>query len=417
MSPLNIAIIGGGPAGLTLANLLISPNITVTVFERNISPTARTTKGGTLDLHQDTGLAAIDEAGLRPAFDSVARSDPASAAMVIADRTGKRMLDFSPGVDASDDGSNSRPEIDRGALQTLLLSSLPESTIHWGTHLRSITPTGTLIFSSGTEEPTAGKYDLVIGADGARSKVRAHISPSTSPVFSGITGMELHITSPDTLHPEIARAVGHGLFKSSGGGRALAGQRVANGDIMVYAFSRSSAPSDPQDLIDSFGGDLQRTQAALQQRFVDSGYSEALCAWIGAADPQTIRTWPLYEYELPDGHVYEHKPGWTLVGDAAHVMTPFAGEGVNAGMRSALELARRLKAAAAAVVEGDAAARAEAVDEAVRGYEQEMFARMRKVMGKTMYAKKANFSENSPQTVVDMMNALMAGAPPPNLGA
>ncbi|KAG6812446.1 hypothetical protein H0H92_002813 [Tricholoma furcatifolium] len=413
MSPVNIAIVGGGPAGLTLANLLLSPpspDITVTVFERDASPSSRTTKGGTLDLHVDTGLAAIDDAGLRPAFNSVARSDIASASMVITDRTGNRYLDISPG--SNEEGTNVRPEIDRGALQTLLLSSLPESTIRWGSHLRSITPSGTLVFASGAEEPTAGKYDLIVGADGAWSKVRAHISPSTRPVFSGITGMELHITSPDTLHPEIARAVGHGLFKSSGGGRSIVGQRIANGDIMVYAFSRTNTPSDPQDLIDSCGGDLQRTQEALQKRFADSGFSAEMCALLGAADPKTIRAWPLYEFELPDGHVYEHRQGWTLIGDAAHVMTSFIGEGVNAAMRSALELARRLKRAV--TIEGDAHARARAVDEAVQGYEKEMFDRMRKVMGLTMRAKKAYFSDDAPQSVVDMMNEVMAGGLPSN---
>jgi 2-polyprenyl-6-methoxyphenol hydroxylase-like FAD-dependent oxidoreductase len=63
--PLKIAIIGAGPSGCTLALLLLQSSlpISITIFESESSPNIRS-QGGTLDLHKDTGLAAIRDLGL-----------------------------------------------------------------------------------------------------------------------------------------------------------------------------------------------------------------------------------------------------------------------------------------------------------------------------------------------------------------
>ncbi|KAG6857503.1 hypothetical protein H0H87_002128 [Tephrocybe sp. NHM501043] len=403
MPALNIAIIGGGPAGLTLANLLLaSPTsnpITVTIFERDASASSRITKGGTLDLHADTGLAALDAAGLRPAFDARARYDPRSGAVIFTDCQGKIVLNHGNG-----DEVNARPEIDREDLKTLLLDALPEGTIRWGARVSSITSDGTLVFdASGKEEPTFGKYDLVVGAEGAWSKVRAHIT-ETRPVFSGISGFELHILKPDESHPNIADKVGHGLFFTLGSEKMLVGHRLGNGAIMLYAMSKTEGPEDPQALIDSCGGDLDRAKKLVKKRFDDAGWAPELSAWVDAADSETLRAWPLYEFILPDGHVYTHRPGWTVVGDAAHVMTPYAGEGVNAGMRDALELAKRLRKAADAED-------AEVLDNLVKDYEEEMFARAREVMTETYRNKLGMFDEHAPESMVERMKEMMSGPP------
>jgi 2-polyprenyl-6-methoxyphenol hydroxylase-like FAD-dependent oxidoreductase len=76
MASLNIAIVGAGPAGCTLARLLQRSEtpIQVTIFEREASPDART-QGGTLDLHTETGIAALKKAELYDEFLKLSRFD------------------------------------------------------------------------------------------------------------------------------------------------------------------------------------------------------------------------------------------------------------------------------------------------------------------------------------------------------
>ncbi|KAG6849622.1 hypothetical protein H0H93_006831 [Arthromyces matolae] len=401
MSPLNIAIVGAGPSGLTLANLLVSKDINVTIFERDVSPTSRPTKGGTLDLHVDTGLAAIEAAGLHDAFYAIARSDIASSVSVFADREGNAHMTMSGGADEG----NTRPEIDRDDLRKLLLEALPDTlTVRWGSRITSVTPDGTLVFSDGTEEPTSGKYDLVIGAEGTWSKVRAHIT-DTQPVFSGSSGFELQIPNPK-LYPEIDQKIGNGIFFTMGAELSLTGQRLGTGAIMIYAFKRSDGPNDLQNIIDGCGGDLLKVKDEIMKLYADAGWSPDILEWIKVADPQTLRAWPLYEYSLPDGHVFVHKRGWTVIGDAAHVMTPFAGEGVNAAMRDSLELAKHIKEA----VGVDEASRSEALDKAVEEYEKAMFERSREVMEETMRNKHAFLDKDAPHPMIEAFKQMMSAA-------
>src|SRR5690349_4686979 len=62
-----IAIVGGGPGGLTLARLLQMNGAEVKVYERDLNKNARV-QGATLDLHDDSGLKALEKAGLMDAF-------------------------------------------------------------------------------------------------------------------------------------------------------------------------------------------------------------------------------------------------------------------------------------------------------------------------------------------------------------
>ncbi|MBT0536718.1 FAD-dependent monooxygenase, partial [Riemerella anatipestifer] len=63
LSDKNVAIIGGGPVGLTMAKLLQQNGVDATVYERDKDRDARIF-GGTLDLHRDSGQEAMKRAGL-----------------------------------------------------------------------------------------------------------------------------------------------------------------------------------------------------------------------------------------------------------------------------------------------------------------------------------------------------------------
>src|ERR1700712_424240 len=135
--PPHIAIIGAGPAGLTLARLLhVSQHpLTFTVFERDASASSRTQQGGTLDLHADTGLAALRKCGLWEEFQRHARYE--GEELIMADKNAT-VLAHKLG-DGKGEGDGDRPEIDRERLKEILLESVAGECIKWDRHLKEVT--------------------------------------------------------------------------------------------------------------------------------------------------------------------------------------------------------------------------------------------------------------------------------------
>jgi 2-polyprenyl-6-methoxyphenol hydroxylase-like FAD-dependent oxidoreductase len=173
-----IAIIGVGPTGLTLARLLHVSDMRVdlTLYERDASRTSRLDQGGTLDLHTDTGLAAIRRCGFWDSFRKYARYD--GQEFIVADKNGTELV-YMRGVA----GPFDRPEIDRQRLKENLLESVPDRCVRWGRHMREVKEEGTLRFDGRKEMD--GPFDLIVGVDGAWSKVRGKAEWAQAGLFWG----------------------------------------------------------------------------------------------------------------------------------------------------------------------------------------------------------------------------------------
>lgn len=109
--------------------------------------------------------------------------------------------------DKADDGTGGRPEVQRGELRQMLLDSLPAGTVRWG-HKGS----GTRALGEGRHEVTfagggAVVTSLLVGADGAWSRVRPLLSTAT-PEYIGKSVVETYLFEADTRHPAVAKAVG-----------------------------------------------------------------------------------------------------------------------------------------------------------------------------------------------------------------
>ena len=329
-----IGIVGAGPGGLTLARILHIHGIRASIFEREPHSAARS-QGGSLDMHVESGQHAIECAGLTTEFKRIARYEDQE--FRVYDQQGN--LQF---IDESNDGN--RPEVDRGHLRQMLLDSLPDGMIRWGHELSSVNThedgTSELLFKNGVSET----FDLVVGADGAWSRIRPLLSDA-KPVYSGVMFAELGIPAADVKHPELARLVGHGMMFALGDSKAIIGHRDANAHIGIYAGLRTSEDWHAIDV------------AEIAAEF--SGWSDHLLQLIHASS-ERIAPRPIYA--LPVGHRWENRAGVTLLGDAAHLMSPFSGEGANLAMLDGAELALGL------VAEQD-------WREAVRQYEVKMLAR------------------------------------------
>jgi 2-polyprenyl-6-methoxyphenol hydroxylase-like FAD-dependent oxidoreductase len=227
-----IAIIGGGPGGLTLARVLSTRGIAATVFELDEHALARP-QGGTLDLHEGSGLLALRHAGLAAGFKALARYE---------DQEG-RIYDTSGALRFADVSSidRDRPEIDRTQLRDLLIKSLPTATIRWGSKVRAVSALAAGRHRVSGDKGPLGDFDLVVGADGAWSIVRPLVSPM-QPSYGGVTFIELGIDDVDRSHPEVASFVGHGkasVHGDDGRGTAAASSRSAT----ATATSASTCPS------------------------------------------------------------------------------------------------------------------------------------------------------------------------------
>lgn len=350
MTAPRIGIIGGGPGGLTVARILHLGGIKATVFEGEALSSARP-QGWSLDLHPETGQYALEQAGLMEEFKRIARYEDQETR--VYDKGGALL--FQDGDGATGD----RPEVDRGHLRRLLLDSLPEGIVRWD-HKLSATPVmqgdGSLelVFRNGVRD----RFDLVIGADGAWSRLRPLLSEA-QPLYSGVTFFELGMADVDRKHPEIAALVGHGLMFALGDQKALIAHRDADAHVGFYAGLRV-----PEDWLRGGALDLSSGETirfGLLQLF--EGWSQELRRLLHEADDAVT---PRQIFALPVGHRWEHRKGVTLLGDAAHLMSPFSGEGANLAMRDGADLALAL---AAAVTSGSS------WDEAVRSYEEMMFAR------------------------------------------
>ncbi|MEV7390850.1 NAD(P)/FAD-dependent oxidoreductase [Streptomyces sp. NPDC091215] len=335
-----IAVVGGGPAGLTFARVLHRHGYPVAILERDPGPDARP-PGGALDLHEGLGQRALDKAGLLAEFQALSR--PEGQAMRILDTDGTVLRDWHP---RPDDRAN--PEIDRGQLRDLLLGPLD---VRWGQGVTRVVPgarDGVLVhFDDGRQET----FDLVVGADGAWSRIRPAVSPVT-PHYTGVTTVETSLDDVDTRHPDLARLIGDGSVAVYGVNRKLVAQRNSGGHAKVYAQFR--APLDWHSDLDL--ADAEAVRASLLALF--DGWAAPVLDLLRQGTAFVHR--PLYV--LPVSHTWTHVPGVTLLGDAAHLMPPL-GAGANLAMLEGAELAESLAAGS-----GD-------LDDTVRAFEEQMWAR------------------------------------------
>lgn len=399
-----IAIIGAGPVALTLANILQNNNIPFTIYEASSSVR---TQGGSLDLHPSSGQLALKEAGLWDAFTQLSR--PESDVQKIVALDGEVLWDGNT-TDKQDkkeeERFEGRPEIDRRALVELLVGNLDADAIVFGKKVKQIiTASPTSSFSSDaneceaihsllfTDATTAGPFPLIIGCDGAWSPTRAFLSP-TKPTYSGISMAcaSIAVAAPNSW---LSEYVGAGTMFSFGQDTGVIAQRGDAGFLSVYACLRC-----PETLLEECGIDWTDGASAREQ-FVEAFFKHVHPDLQRVFLEATDEVVPRALYELPVGFDWVHREGLTLAGDAAHLMTPFAGVGVNVGMEDAMVLGREVVQACRGK---------KGLNDAVRTYEKEMVPRAAKYAEKTWRNKEKRFREGGAEDFARLLREAYGAA-------
>ncbi|MGW4171872.1 FAD-dependent oxidoreductase [Streptomyces chartreusis] len=366
-----VTIIGAGLGGLTLARVLHVHGIPATVHEADPSPSSRT-QGGMLDIHDYNGQLAVEAAGLMDEFHAIVLEG--RQAMRVLDRDGTVMFE------EADDGTGGRPEVMRGELRQMLIDSLPAGTVRWGHKV-----TGTRALGEGRHEVafadgTTVTADLLIGADGAWSRVRPLLSAAT-PEYSGTSVVETYLYDADTRHPAAAKAVGGGSMIAPSPGRQFFAHRESGDTLHIYAALAES--------LDWFAAidftDPESATARIAAEFAD--WAPELTALITDTDTAPVLR---PHYALPTDHRWDRVPGVTLLGDAAHLAIP-NGEGANLAMLDGAELGKAI-----AGHPGD-------IEAALTEYEQVMFPRSAEIAtSEDAEIHRVDSEANTAQGLIDM---------------
>jgi 2-polyprenyl-6-methoxyphenol hydroxylase-like FAD-dependent oxidoreductase len=326
-----VAIIGGGPGGLILAKLLQLGNINAKVYERDTDRNARV-QGSPLDLHDDSGLAALRKAGLLEAF-AQNYMIGADKTIITNDQAEIVFTDHDYEETKSFGDEHYRPEIDRGVLRQILIDSLNTDSIVWDSHFLSMEKQGEgwLLHFKGGKMDYA---DLVIGSDGANSKIRPYLTP-IKPLYSGITMLEGNIYEARKNAPTISALLRGGKIMAFGDQKNILMGQKSNGEIGFYASFKAE-----EDWAINSGLDFSGRSAILN--WFKQNYKEWNNSWYELFENASTSFIPRPVNFMPLDQQWEAVSNLTLIGDAAHLMPPFAGEGANMAMLDALELSEIL---------------------------------------------------------------------------
>ncbi len=306
---MRVLIVGGGIAGLTLCGLLQQRGFHPTLVER--APEFGDV--GYVIVVWPSGSRILKGLGL---YERLQEQGCAFTSYNISNYRGKVINSYT--IDSVVEKYGPIISIYRPDLVNILRAAVSKDSIRMNTMVVSLADTDDgveTVFSDGS----AGIYDLVIGCDGIRSKIRKDVFGEVPLRYSGMSGWGFWV-NPDLCSHE-------GIIEYWGKGRFL-GMWPTRGRLAVFTSVRRKS---------GVGDSVDTRIESIRRNFAEFGgvVPEILR---GLDDPRDI-----YYDEYNDLRMDRWSRGRVvLVGDSVHAILPNAGAGVSMAMESAAVLAEEL---------------------------------------------------------------------------
>ncbi|MBP6925618.1 MAG: FAD-dependent monooxygenase [Candidatus Pacebacteria bacterium] len=334
----HVAIIGGGIGGVALAVACLHRGIPFTLYERDQSFNARS-QGYGLTLQQAS--KAIEGLGIFSLDGAIT-----STRHVVHNPDGKIIGEWGlrkwkkPQLEGTSQRRN--VHIARQSLRLALIDQLRDSTsIKWNHTLIGFSENNNgginLDFQVGDKRETA-TADLVVGADGIRSVVRTlvideHETPMQYLGCIVILGICPLKSLGDIESPLLDSAT---VFQTVNGHERMYVMPFDK-DTIMWQFS-FPIPEDEAKELSAKGQEAMKQEALQRLGTWHSPIPEMLSATL-ATD---ITGYPVYDRKILDATLLQDAGNITIIGDAAHPMSPFKGQGANQALLDALALARKI---------------------------------------------------------------------------
>ena len=333
----HVAIIGAGIGGVALAVACRQRGIPFTLYERDQSFDQRS-QGYGLTLQQAS--KAMAELGITKLADGVVstRHMVHTAEGALVGEWGMRKWVTGEVTNAP---KRSNIHIARQSLRAELMEQLGGvDQVQWQHQLREIERMGEaglrLNFeAAGTTQQAYA--DLVVGADGLRSAVRQQlIGESQTPLHYLGCIVILGICSLDKLsHLQSDLLDGATVFQTANGNERIYIMPY-KADSVMWQLSFFMNEADAQAL------SAKGPQALKQEACRRTQWHTPIPEILAATDEYLISGYPVYDRAILSPEQLAHAPNITLIGDAAHPMSPFKGQGANQALLDALALARAI---------------------------------------------------------------------------
>ncbi|TDE08464.1 bifunctional 3-(3-hydroxy-phenyl)propionate/3-hydroxycinnamic acid hydroxylase [Jiangella asiatica] len=307
-----VLVVGSGPTGLTVANLLGTFGITTLLVERNTS-TSEEAKAISLD---DESLRTLQAAGLDAEVYSVVV--PGTGTRYFSARGRPLFHARGPGRRLGHSFKNSFAQPDLERVLAAGLARFPHVTVLFGTELHDLDEDSSgvdavLTDVDGQERRVRARY--VLGCDGGRSTVR------------DLAGIQMTgVTFPDRWLVVDALGDQHDQRYAMHVGDWRRPHVIVAGrdgrcryEFWLRPGEADPGPDPPFDLVRRLVGRYRPLRPDDVERSVVYGFHALLAE------------------RFSHGRCF-------LLGDAAHMMPPFAGQGLNSGVRDATNLAWKLAA-------------------------------------------------------------------------